>query len=360
MNKDKMMVRLSRIIIDDDKRKHFQARLIYLMLAAIAGVMSLINVFTAQWILLIATGVFCLLCLLNFFLDRLSVTAGKVASDMFVGEIIALFSYFVLTGGTAGFSIIWLLLLPTIGIFFFGFRKGSVISLTVLLITVLFFWLPGSHDRAVAIYGITFVTRFPVVYACSYLLSLMLETVRFITARELTQIRVNYEHLYNHDALTGAYNRHAVPKRLQMIQDAGCYHVGAMILDIDHFKEVNDTYGHMDGDAVLRQLTGIVSENIPRDATLFRWGGEEFAVLFPDAVKAGETAEKVLHAVREKTFTLSHQDIHITVSIGLATTDNCHSTGDFDRLMLIADDCLYQAKRAGRDRLITKEVGLLD
>ena len=352
---------LGGIIRDEQRRRSFQARLIYAAFAVIAFVMSAINVITSQWLLLTATGSFCLLCVLNFWLDKRGEKTSKVASGLFVAEVILLFSYFVVTGGTNGFSIIWLLLLPTVGLLFFGFARGSVMSLTMLLIMLAFFLVPVPvmREKAVSIYGETFVTRFPVVYICSYVISFLLEAVRFVTARELNEARRKYEHLYNHDALTGAYNRHALNERLKKLQSSGQYSIAAMILDIDLFKKVNDTYGHMDGDLVLKQLVEVMNGLLETDECIYRWGGEEFTVLFPRLETAFSTAERILHAVRDHDFILSRDTIHVTVSIGLALSDDCRRTEDFEHLMLIADECLYQAKNQGRNRLITKKVTLV-
>lgn len=360
-NINRLVESFGGIIRDDEKRRSFQARLIYLAFCGIAFVMSIINIVTAQWYLLMATSSFCLLCLLDYYLERRGKTTAKLASFLFVLEVIVLFSYFVFTGGTNGFSIIWLLLLPTVGLLFFGFGKGTLMSMAMLVIMLLFFLIPvpSMRERAISIYGETFVTRFPVVYICSYVISCLLEFVRFVTAREMNDARCKYEHLYNHDALTGAFNRHALNERMKKLLDQGQYSVAAMILDIDLFKKVNDTYGHMDGDLVLKQLVEVIGSQITETESIYRWGGEEFTVLFPDVEEAHSAAERVLQAVRDHEFILSRDTIHVTVSIGLAMSDDCRRQEDFEHLILIADECLYQAKNQGRNRLVMKKVTLV-
>lgn len=349
---------LDQIVLDEENRKSFQARLIYLCFSLIAMVMSVINIVTAQWVLLGATASFCLLCAVNYCLDRFALNGGRVASVLFVIEVVILFSYFVFTGGTGGFSIIWLLLLPTVGLFFFGFAKGTVMSAAMLLIMLLFFDLPlpFARERALQIYSLTFVTRFPVVFVCSYVVSLLLEAVRSSTARQMVEARQKYQHLYNHDALTGAFNRHAINELQDQILTEGRHRLGALILDIDLFKDVNDTYGHMDGDLVLKQLVETVNEMTAEDTVVYRWGGEEFAVIFRNVEEAPAVAEGILQGVRKRDFVLSQDTIHITVSIGLAISENLNTAEDFDRLMLCADECLYQAKNRGRDRLVCQKL----
>ncbi len=345
---------LDQIVLDEENRKSFQARLIYLCFAAIAFVMSLINIVTAQWVLLAATSAFCLLCVINYSLDRFAANGARVASVLFVFEVIVLFSYFVFTGGTEGFSIVWLLLLPTVGLFFFGFGKGTLMSAVMLLVMLAFFYLPGPfmREHALEIYSLTFVTRFPVLFLFSYVVSLLLEAVRFSTARQMLEARRKYQHLYNHDALTGAFNRHAINELQDQILKEEQHALGALILDIDLFKDVNDTYGHLDGDLVLKQLVETVNELTPEDTVVYRWGGEEFAVIFRNVAEAPSIAERILQGVRKRDFVLNHDTIHITVSIGLAISEKLNTAEDFDRLMLGADECLYQAKHQGRNKLV--------
>ena len=343
---------LTELITDEKRRIPFQSNMIYASLAGVALLMSIINVFTKQIPLLISTASFCVLCVVNFFLTRKSEKCAKLASYLFMVEIVALFSFFVITGGTDKFSIVWLLLLPTIGLLFFGVVKGSIMSAVMLVIMLVCFHVPGVRCFCVD-YGSTWVVRFPAVYCCSYVVSLVLETIRAITARELADTREKYRQLYSHDALTGVFNRHGLQEVLHRIEGVRRNDIGVLILDIDFFKAVNDTHGHLDGDRVLKQLAEVVESVLPENANLFRWGGEEFAVLYFDSSAALENAEVILRAVREHEFVLSSGVIHITVSIGVATGENAES--DYDRLLLRADKSLYEAKQTGRDKIVVAE-----
>ncbi|MCX7958960.1 MAG: GGDEF domain-containing protein [Deltaproteobacteria bacterium] len=124
------------------------------------------------------------------------------------------------------------------------------------------------------------------------------------------------------------------------------------ILDIDHFKKVNDTYGHQAGDYVLRQLADVVSQLIRNEDILARYGGEEFVLLLRDTdeEKAFVVAMRIRRAIEKHEFKFQDKIIPITVSIGIATLIN----GNFktpEEMFRAADEYLYKAKNNGRNRV---------
>jgi len=155
------------------------------------------------------------------------------------------------------------------------------------------------------------------------------------------------------DPLTGIYNR----GRLMELAARECgaarrygYPCSLLMLDIDHFKAVNDTHGHAAGDAVLRGVARLCGRGL-READLFgRVGGEEFVIFMPhcQAAEAMAVARRVLNIVRDGTFGLDGAVLSVTVSIGVAELDRADPC--LDRLLLDADAALYRAKQEGRDR----------
>lgn len=132
-----------------------------------------------------------------------------------------------------------------------------------------------------------------------------------------------------------------------------------ILLDLDHFKSVNDTYGHPAGDAVLRTLAGTMGKLVREGDTLARVGGEEFAVIMPHTdSKGGETlAERIRLAVREKPIALPEgQAIHIRVSLGVAGLDHVEADSSTE-LFARVDEALYAAKQGGRDRVVVAGTG---
>jgi len=150
------------------------------------------------------------------------------------------------------------------------------------------------------------------------------------------------------DPLTGAYNRRYFTLR---IQEEAKRHarfgepVSLVLIDVDHFKPVNDRHGHGTGDAVLREVTHVLMENSRDFSIVTRYGGDEFAVLLVNTPKAGALcyAERILGVVARHRFVHGH----LTVSMGVATLPN--DVGAADELIPAADRALYAAKQAGRN-----------
>jgi diguanylate cyclase (GGDEF)-like protein len=159
------------------------------------------------------------------------------------------------------------------------------------------------------------------------------------------------------DNLTGLYNRHFLEERLR-VELAGArrnqYPLSLAIVDIDHFKHINDTYGHPAGDAVLRKLGYLLKTNVRKGCVVARWGGEEFLVVFPDLELT--TVALIMDRFRQKVSqTLEVSGHSVTISIGLAQTSlDGDSTLEQIQARLIseADMNLYKAKNNGRNQLI--------
>lgn len=160
------------------------------------------------------------------------------------------------------------------------------------------------------------------------------------------------------DELTRVYTQRYF--RMTLDKEVGGCHAGQagmalLMLDLDHFKKVNDTFGHVTGDAVLRSFAEIVVHAIRENDLAFRYGGEEFAVILP--ATGGDGAREVAERIRKDTeaalFRDGDNELKITVSIGISI---CPVNGDTAReLVLQADKALYAAKQSGRNRTITAE-----
>jgi diguanylate cyclase (GGDEF)-like protein len=130
-----------------------------------------------------------------------------------------------------------------------------------------------------------------------------------------------------------------------------------MLIDLDGFKQVNDTYGHLEGDYLLVQLADVLRNTLRNTELIARYGGDEFVVLLPSTNLQGAiaAANRVLQAVRETRFmdTLGEPRFHITLSIGVAAYPD--STPNPVELLEIADEALEIAKRSGRNRVVASE-----
>ncbi|MFC3706001.1 PleD family two-component system response regulator [Devosia honganensis] len=158
------------------------------------------------------------------------------------------------------------------------------------------------------------------------------------------------------DELTGLYNRRYFDRHLGIMlgkaQEQG-RDMALMILDIDHFKAVNDNHGHDAGDAVLREFAARLRRNIRGVDLACRFGGEEFVVLMPDtdAAQAETVAERVRQAIAERPFEVGlPRPLTVTVSVGVALNESLSDTPE--TMVKRADVALYRAKRSGRNRVI--------
>jgi two-component system, cell cycle response regulator len=188
-----------------------------------------------------------------------------------------------------------------------------------------------------------------------------------LTARVKTQIRrkkyqealkSNYQEsvsLAVTDGLTKLYNRHYLDTHLKNLLKQAVESgrpLSLLIMDMDHFKSVNDTYGHDVGDEVLRQLAGMIVQTIRSADLAARYGGEEFVVLMPetDAARAYEGAERLRKIIESTPFKVSHAvgAINKTISIGLSWLEPDDTP---ESLLKRADNALYQSKHHGRNRV---------
>lgn len=159
----------------------------------------------------------------------------------------------------------------------------------------------------------------------------------------------------NRDALTGAYSKGALlekaPEALKRADALG-EPLSVIVFDIDHFKKVNDSFGHPGGDYVLRELGRIVGSNLIRASDFFaRYGGEEFVlILAATPIKtASEIAERIRTTIQTSEFVFEGRKIPVTVSLGVAQKEL--SDTDWDILFDKADKALYQSKQGGRNRV---------
>ena len=154
------------------------------------------------------------------------------------------------------------------------------------------------------------------------------------------------------DMLTNIYNRRHLDEHLRSVISAARRHdrtIGVLIVDIDHFKNVNDEHGHLAGDAVLREVAVRLAQAMRTEDALGRWGGEEFLAVLTDTPPEGVRvmAERLRQVVAAAPFTLDDgSQIRVTVSVG-------HASGTEDAEVLVhrADDALYVAKAEGRNRV---------
>lgn len=167
---------------------------------------------------------------------------------------------------------------------------------------------------------------------------------------QLETEKKEYETLSTTDMLTGVMNRTGINLFVQKLfgSDFHKEHIGIVLFDIDHFKQINDNLGHDAGDRVLRKVASIIADNIRATDVFGRWGGEEFILVCPQTIEKDlkTLAEKLCDLVRNHRF---DDAVKVTLSAGVTTV---HANETFDVIFKRADDALYDAKKAGRNRVV--------
>ncbi len=184
---------------------------------------------------------------------------------------------------------------------------------------------------------------------------------RLLVGKRMIRLHEQMRDLATRDSLTGLWNHATIiemlEKELSRAKRLG-QSLTVSMADLDYFKQVNDTYGHLAGDAVLCEVCERIKRSIREYDYVGRYGGEEFLILIPDCnlLNAIKHAERILASIREKPVIYDKHQILLTMSIGI-TVSTPHDDATIKQLLQAADEALYQAKQNGRDRLeIVKQV----
>lgn len=172
--------------------------------------------------------------------------------------------------------------------------------------------------------------------------------------RQLEDLLRQVEIMAITDQLTGIYNRRRLATVLEKEFKRSIRYktpLSCLMIDIDHFKRINDRFGHHAGDMVIREIAQILAKNAREIDTVARWGGEEFIALFPQTEKEGamQPASRILNTIAEHPFS-EIGDEQITVSIGIASVPD-PSIDTEEKLLHSSDIALYTAKKNGRNRI---------
>jgi diguanylate cyclase (GGDEF)-like protein len=175
------------------------------------------------------------------------------------------------------------------------------------------------------------------------------------TTSELVLAQDELQSLATIDSLTSVYNRHYIFKQLK-IEAARVFRekgkLSIVLIDLDFFKKINDSYGHQVGDEVLQEVAKTIQNNIREYNTVGRYGGEEFLILLPnsDSDSAVEIAERIRQSIEDIVIECDKQILSITISAGVSTLS--YPEVNIERLIKRADDALYIAKGNGRNKVV--------
>lgn len=229
------------------------------------------------------------------------------------------------------------------------FLKGGVSSLVGLVIGLAIFgWKPNLvTDQLTVFVCLPMLIGYPVVIG----------SITYRLAIQLHQQKELLKQLSRIDGLTGLYNRYYWETRvaeLLVTVRRNPQPLSLILLDVDHFKAINDTYGHLTGDRVLRKLAELLRANLRDNELLGRYGGEEFALILPGADKeaAYATAERLRRLVQTAQFNSDNGATHLNCTISLGVASYQQGFTHYNDWFRAADNALYAAKKQGRNKTV--------
>jgi diguanylate cyclase (GGDEF)-like protein len=271
------------------------------------------------------------------------------------------FFWLLIYGGVGRTAFVWYYTFPLYSVFVLGPKRGTIMAVLLIMAAVIFFAV-DKHFPTLAQYPMDFKIRFVPSYLIVALFSYLSENfrdrtqIKLKTAYDTMELKVQertaelqekneqLQIVSQTDALTGLKNRMKLDEMLQYeIAMAERYperKFCIILMDLDHFKNVNDTYGHIAGDQVLVRFAAVLKKNTRTTDTLGRWGGEEFLMICPsmDIDNIYMLSEKLRRAISEEVFPIVER---LTTSVGVT----CYKKGDnINSIVKRADKALYKAK----------------
>ncbi len=261
-----------------------------------------------------------------------------------------LMCFLVVSGGSNGTGPLWLFIVSPVTFFIRGLKRGALdLILLAIIISVLFYLTEqfGYYSYP----NHYFPTRVMLCFSILCVLGGFYEYYRNKYSLELMeQLKLNQK-LARTDTMTELANRRYATECLQDKRFAE----GAvfLLMDVDNFKQINDSYGHQVGDEVLIFFADVFREVCNDDDIISRWGGEEFLIVVPTGheLRARKVAERIHEKLAEKPFTNDQHSFHVTLSIGLYVRVPGES---MDHCLNIADKRLYRAKSQGKNQTVAE------
>jgi diguanylate cyclase (GGDEF)-like protein len=246
--------------------------------------------------------------------------------------------------GISNSMFVWAFTIPMISYLLLGIQKGFIVTIIYYTLSTIFLFRKYNLQE---IDHITYANIF--IAAIGFWgLSHVYEKANFLTKQKLNKMAI-------YDKLTGLHNRTMLSQIFAKIVSQAQLEkqqVSFIAFDLDLFKDINDQFGHVAGDEVLKKFSKMLSQNLPKNASAFRLGGEEFAVIYPcdSLIQAKDLAESLRLKAENISIMFDEITVKITVSAGVAI--NNPEDINLTNMLKVSDKRLYQAKRGGRNRIV--------
>lgn len=272
------------------------------------------------------------------------------AASIAAYSMLAISTSFAVLNQNDNFGLIWTIFLPLFAMALKGHRTGLKITLLyyAMILPAMYFgvghWQGGDWNAQSAM-------RYTIASAALVFIIYMYEHSLYEFHQQEMAAKQKLESLSRIDPLTGLYNRRAINDLLSVeIKKSQRYQtpLSVIIFDLDNFKHVNDTHGHLKGDEVLKTTSNLMQDNLRETEILGRWGGEEFILICPQLTlsQAAQLAEKVRLLIAQQRFDALGQ---VTASFGVTQFT---TSLDLETLVAEADKALYQAKHNGKNQVV--------
>lgn len=321
---------------------------------SITAIMGVIGLFNSDFILAGALFFASFVYFLGYYaykkLENIEISSAIILYSLYV-----LMFYLIYTGGVENTGPLWIYIVAPVSVFVHGFKRGLIdIAIFVVIICIIMF-IPTDYI-AHATYSTEFKLRLIYSFLTITFLSGLYEYSREQSFKHTLELSKKYQQLAHYDPLTQLSNRRdalCILKREQARVIRTKEPLSIILCDVDHFKSVNDQYGHNAGDAVLVELGKIFVSDIRDQDCVARWGGEEFLFILPQtlAINANVFAEKIQNNLKNQLINYESKKIKVTVSMGIAQFNGDQS---IDEIIKSADKYMYQAKDSGRNQIYPK------
>ena len=344
---------LRQALLDEQKKDSIVMYCMYTILGALSLAMTVMNIMTKSGFVTYVTAIFAILSLVNIILTNLGKTGANIAKAAFVAEVFVMFIAFLISGSPEGFSAYWICMLPTISVLTYGRRLAAYFDFLMQGILIFFLWTPFGEGLLAYEYTETFKSRFPILFFSFAVVSLALAFLQDVPNEEVKRLQEQYKYMAVRDQLTKVYNRQGLYDALKERPEfTGFEKIGAVMLDIDFFKHVNDSYGHSAGDKVLQEITKMMECSL--NGVTCRWGGEEFVCVYVNDNIKREDLEALKNEIEQHTFTADGKKIKLTVSMGVCEQE-LFGISHVMNMIECADEAMYQAKNSGRNAIHYKD-----
>lgn len=277
-----------------------------------------------------------------------------ISATVLIACLMSLMLILVVTGGSENTGPLWIFTVPSVTMFFAGFRRGLMALTGFAAVIIVIFFTPDNALLATE-YSFEFKTRIVYTFITVSFLSAVYEYSRQRSYNTAVYLSEQFKRQARYDPLTTILNRRGGQQQLEqelsrMQRNKKPFSIA--LADIDRFKSINDTFGHDAGDEVLKKVASVFSSRLRAQDGLSRWGGEEFLFIFPETNE--QDARMVTEQIRENlsanAIPVDNKSHRVTSSFGV-----CEITPSMTltTALNLADQALYQAKNDGRNKVCT-------